>query len=219
MLKLGNVFILGDSYSTFEDEIPKGYDTWYYHAMSTPTDVATADQTWWKRLLSCTDSHLVLNESFSGTTICHTGYDGKDCSDRSFVTRFDRLAADGYFQKNQVDTVFIFGGTNDNWANSPLGERKYADWQTEDLYSFLPAVCYLVNKVKTTLPNARVIYIINTELKPEIVEGIHAACEVFGAEVVQLHDLSTQAGHPDQKGMIQIKDQILSYLKRSNIKE
>ncbi len=215
MLKLGNVFILGDSYSTFEDEIPAGYDTWYYHKMYNDTDVATADQTWWKQLLACTESHLVRNESWSGTPVCHVCY-GDDRSDRSFVTRFDKLAAEGFFDHNKVDTVFVFGATNDNWGDSPLGELKFSDWQAEDLYAFLPAVCYLINKVKTTLPNARVIYIINTTLKPQIVDGIHAACERFGAEIVQLCDLSTQSGHPNQKGMIQIKDQIVAYLERAN---
>ncbi len=215
MIKLGNVFILGDSYSTFEDEIPSGYDTWYYHAMSNPTDVATADQTWWKQLLTYTESHLVRNESWSGTPVCHLCYE-TDRSDRSFVTRFDKLVTEGFFDQNKVDTVFIFGATNDNWGNSPLGELKYADWQAEDLCSFLPAVCYLVSKVKSTLPQARVIYIINASLKPTMVDGIYAACERFGAETIQLENIETQSGHPNQKGMIQIRDQILSYLERTD---
>ena len=216
MVKLGKVLILGDSYSTFEDEIPTGFDTWYYHDLKNDTDVATSDQTWWKQLLACTDSELVLNSSWSGTTVCHTGYSG-DCSDRSFISRFDKLVAEGFFAEHEVDTVFIFGGTNDNWNNSPLGDLKYADWQKEELYSFFPAVCYLVNKVKTALPHARVVYIINIDLKPAIVKGIHAACDAFGAEIIQLQNIQTQSGHPNQTGMLQIKEQIVQYLERTNV--
>lgn len=218
MIRLGNVFILGDSYSTFEDEIPNGYDTWYYHAMSNPTDVATADQTWWKMLLSCTDSCLVRNESWSGTPICHKCYN-EDRIDRSFVTRFDKLAAEGFFDQYTIDTVFVFGGTNDFCGNSALGELQYENWKTEDLYAFLPAVCYLMHRIRETLPQARTIFIVSSWFNAEMTEGIRAACEHFGAEVVQLKEFSTQSGHPNQQGMIQIKDQVLSYLKRSNDEE
>ncbi len=214
MIKLGNVFILGDSYSTFEDEIPVGYDTWYYHAMSNPTDVATADQTWWKQLLACTESQLVRNESWSGTPICHKCHN-EDRSNRSFVTRFDKLAADGFFEQHTIDTVFVFGGTNDLCGNSVLGELQYENWKTEDLYAFFPAVCYLMHRIKETLPQTRTIFIVSSWFNTQMREGIYAACERFGAEVVQLEEFSTQGGHPNQQGMTQIKDQVLSYLEHS----
>ncbi len=41
----------------------------------------------------------------------------------------------GYFNKNKIDTIFVFGGTNDGWANSPLG----IDANESDFYSFRPA--------------------------------------------------------------------------------
>ena len=76
MVDLGKVFILGDSYSTFEGHIPEGYATWYYKDIRNDTDVEKAEQTWWKKVLDNTKSELVLNCSYSGTTICHTGYSG-----------------------------------------------------------------------------------------------------------------------------------------------
>src|SRR5574344_1656725 len=36
------------------------------------------------------------------------------------------------------DIIFIFGATNDSWANSPIGDYKYADWTRQDMYSFRP---------------------------------------------------------------------------------
>ena len=134
MKKLGNLYILGDSYSTFEGYIPPTHEYWYKTEKQTCTDVTNVEETWWKIVLENTDVNLILNDSWSGTTICHTGYSGCDASNRSFVTRFDKHIEEGFFDENKIDTVFVFGGTNDNWANSPLGELKHSDWTKEDLY-------------------------------------------------------------------------------------
>lgn len=47
------VAVLGDSYSTFEGFIPKGYATWYSPtAPPETTDVNKVEQTWWWQLIS-----------------------------------------------------------------------------------------------------------------------------------------------------------------------
>ena len=125
MKKIGNVYILGDSYSTFSRYIPKTHGAYYKPIIQEDTDVCEVGQTWWKIVLNNTESNLVLNDSWSGTTICNTGYNGGDYSNRSFVTRFDKLINEKFFENKQIDTVLIFGGTNDNWAQSPVGETKY----------------------------------------------------------------------------------------------
>ena len=38
------------------------------------------------------------------------------------------------------DIILVFGGTNDSWAGSPIGEYVWADWTDEQLYSFRPAM-------------------------------------------------------------------------------
>lgn len=213
-LNIGNVFILGDSYSTFEGHIPDGYDSWYYSEIKKDTDVSNVNQTWWKQLLNETQANLVLNCSWSGTTICNAGYNG-DNTHNSFITRFDKLAEKGFFKENKIDTLFIFGGTNDTWANSPVGELEYANWDKQSLFSVLPAFCYLLNRVGETCPLSRVICIINTDLKQEIVEGMKTACERYCAEYVELIDIDKQSGHPNKAGMAKIKEQILHYLQKS----
>ena len=45
--------------------------------------------------------------------------------------------------ENRIDTFFLFGGTNDSWANSPLGDRLTSDWKDADLYNVFPAFSYL----------------------------------------------------------------------------
>lgn len=213
MVDLGNIFILGDSYSTFLGYNPEGYEYWYDTAPSQMTDVTRVEQTWWMQLLARTHGQLVRNCSYSGTTICHTGYDGADCSDRSFIARLDKRIGEGFFRENRIDTLFVFGGTNDSWADSPVGELQYGNWQKEDLFRVLPAVCYLLHRLKTQLPKVRVIVLINgDELKPEITEGLQTACRHYGTEQMTLGGISMCEGHPNIAGMSRIADQVQQYL-------
>lgn len=215
MKSLGNVLILGDSYSTFEGYIPQGYDTFYITNTDQRSDVCDVSQTWWQSLICETNSNLVLNSSFSGTTICHTGYDGADRSDISFTARLEKLISEGFFKENKIDTVLIFGGTNDSWAGSPLGEIKCSDWQKQDLYSVFPALCYMFDILRKASPETRIIKIINTELTYEITEGMASVCEQYGVEYVRLDRIDKIQGHPSIRGMEKIKDQIIAYMEKA----
>ena len=43
------------------------------------------------------------------------------------------MIKDDFFRKNNIDTVFIFGGTNDSWLDeTPKGELRFSDWKEED---------------------------------------------------------------------------------------
>lgn len=212
-MNFNNVLIFGDSYSTFEGYIPEGFAVYYSKNGSGETDVRNVNETWWYQLLSETDSKLVQNNSWSGSTICYTGYSG-DCSETSsFICRLNKLTDALFFKENEINTVFVFGGTNDSWANSPIGELKYSDFKKDELYSVLPAFCFFINKLKELLPNADIVNIINTELKPEISEGFKAACEHLGIKHIVLNDIDKRGGHPTVKGMTQIKNQILDGLR------
>lgn len=212
MLDIGKVFVLGDSYSTFEGFIPDGYAAYYTKNGSGETDVSQANQTWWYQLLDETKSSLLKNCSYSGTTVCNTGYDGKDCSDISFIARFDKLVDENYFKENKPDTFFVFGGTNDSWANSPIGEPKYSDWEQTDLFSVLPAFCYLLHRICKGLPETRIVCIMNAGLKPVIQEGFKQICGKYNVDFIQLEEADKKGGHPTIKGMKQIKEQIMRFL-------
>lgn len=170
--------------------------------------------TWWYQVLENTDSNLVRNCSYSGTTICNTTYNGRDCSAVSFVARLDNLIEKNYFKENKIDTFFVFGGTNDTWAKSPIGELMYSDRDKKDLYSVLPAFCHLMDRLSQNLPDTRKICIITAELNPLISEGMIEACNHYGVEFVLLDALHKKTGgHPSAQGMKQIKDKIMKYLK------
>lgn len=213
MKKIGNVFILGDSYSTFDGCIADGCGSWYCEAEQESTDVSNLNETWWDLVLNNTDSNLILNCSSSGTTICHTGYNGADCSKKdSFCARLNNLIEKGFFKKNNIDTFFIFGGTNDSWADSPLGEIKYGPKTKEELFSVLPAFCYLIETVKSCSETARIITIVNTDLKKEISDCFEMVTKHYGAEIIKLNNIEKQNGHPNKAGMQQIYNQVLNQL-------
>ncbi len=213
-IRLGNVLIFGDSYSTFADYIPEGYASWYFEDVDY-TNVNSAKQTWWHQLIDRTYSQLLLNSSYSGSTICHTGYNGDDYSQISFVARMENLFAQKDFNCQAVDTVFIYGGLNDYWAGSPLGEIKYENFIKNDLYSVYPAFSYLVSSLKTNLPNARIIVIIEEYLSEDMKDSFALISKNLSVEYVKPQNISKENSHPDLLGMDQLTNQIIEYLKES----
>lgn len=209
MKYLGKVFILGDSYSTFEGHIANECGAWYINGGHHETNVAKVEETWWWQLLEKVDGKILMNSSSSGTTICHTGYNGADCSSVSFIARFEKLITQEYFIANKPDTLFVFGGTNDSWADAPIGEVQYQQWEKKDLYSVLPAFCYLLNILKKTLPETKIYVILNTELKDAITEGFKKACEEMKVNYIALENISKDCGHPNILGMQDIAEQVL----------
>ena len=206
---------MGDSYSTFEGYIPEGYP-YYYNPEDGNTDVRNVNETWWHKIISETKSDLILNNSWSGSTIGYTGYYGSDCSQTSsFIFRFRELLKNNFFIDNDINTIFVFGGTNDDWCGAPLGELKNSDWQESDLYNVLPAITYFMYTLRKNMPNATIIWIINTELKSEITECMINSAELYGITAITLKDIDKTHGHPTIKGMNQIKNQILNKIYHS----
>ena len=64
--------------------------------------------------------------------------------------------------------------------------------------------------LKKDLPNVRIIFIANCDIKTEIVNGIKEAGEYFGCDVVELKCIEKYYGHPTIKGMKQISEQVLN---------
>lgn len=204
--------IFGDSYSTFHGYIPEHYASYYWCDPSPCHGLNRVEQTWWHQLMTETDSDIVLNDSWSGSTVGYTGYPGEDTEVNSFIARLEKYIRTGYFADKEIDTVFIFGGTNDHWCGAELGSLQTENWQKEDLFRVLPAVCYFVHRLKAALPNTRLIWLINTELGEILPEGIKNACRHFGIEYITFDHIDKIDGHPTPTGMSEIKDTIIRYL-------
>ena len=212
-MALNNVIIFGDSYSTYLGHIPQGYAVYYSGRRETPPDLEDVSQTWWHQVISEADGKLVQNNSWSGSTICYTGY---GCTDRSksssFIYRLNKLADEGFFKKNKIDTVFVFGGTNDHWCQAPVGQLQFSDWTHDSLFFVLPAVCYFFKRLKEELPNSNIYCLINTNLRADITNGMKKACEHYGIKYITFDSIDKVNGHPTAKGMTDIKEQVLKNL-------
>lgn len=134
-----------------------------------------------------------------------TGYGGWDTSKSSFLSRIDMLG--------NPDIIFVFGGTNDAWAHSPIGEYKYSDWTADDCKNFRPALACLLNRLQGKYPEAAIYAILNSELQEEVNESFREICKHCGVQLIELYDIEKQNGHPSIKGMQSICDQLLQAIK------
>ncbi len=203
-----SVTIFGDSYSTYEGYLtPDTMETWYFKGTPDPrrTDVASVRQTWWWQVIQRMGWKLERNNSYSGSTICNTGYNDADYTHRSFMTRHDNLG--------NPDVILLFGATNDTWCGAPIGEFKYAEWKRADLYTFRPALAWLLEHMQDRYPTAQIYFIRNSDLKDIINSSIDTICDHYGIKVIKLHDIDKTAGHPNVRGMQQIADQVVAALR------
>lgn len=198
------VSILGDSYSTFRGWIPRGNAI--YYPRLTHNDVSKVEQCWWSIVIKAIGGKLEKNESWSGSTICYTGYRGSNASASSFVKRADRLG--------NPTLILICGGTNDSWAGSPIGDYMWNSWDEKDLFEFRPAMAKMLHDIKKLYPQARVFFILNSELKPAINDSVHKICEYYNVTCIDLKNVDKQSGHPSVKGMQTFADQVVKAIQK-----
>lgn len=206
--------ILGDSYSTFEGYLtPDTNSVWYFTPQNPrhhkANDVTKVEETWWYQVIQKMDGQLEVNNSYSGATICNSGYAHvkRDFTDRSFITRSNKLG--------NPDVIMICGGTNDDWAEAPIGEYVWGNWTAAELFAFRPALAKLFYDIRGNYPTAQIIFILNSELKPDINNSVHVICQHYGIPCIDLHDIDKQTSHPSKKGMTSIAEQVVQTLQQS----
>lgn len=202
--------ILGDSYSTYEGWIPENYLSWYG---SWEENTKGVEDTWWHKLAKSRNWKLLDNCSYSGSTICTTGYNGVE-PEQSFIYRMKH-----YFNKeakHKPDLILVEGGINDTFT-SPVGELKYADWTEEDLKTSLPAFCHMISYLKENQPQARIICLISFTVSLELETGYIEACEHYGVEYFVFPSGELNNGHPTTKGHACMYDAISIYLNGKEI--
>ncbi len=204
-----NIFIIGDSYSTYDGYIPEGYHTYYGDKSERIPYVNGVEKTWWRIFEKENNLNIVFNDSFSGSTICNTVREALT-TESSFISRIDKYINENFFTENSVDTIIIFGGTNDSWIDSPIGKIQYSDWSAEDLKCVLPAFCYLADRAKAVSEN--VLVVVNSELKQEITDGFVTVCEKNNIPCVTLSEIDKENGHPTELGMKQISEQVSKFI-------
>lgn len=198
--------ILGDSYSTFEGYLtPDTNAIWYFaNHHPKPTDVDNVEQTWWHLFARENNLEILQNNSFSGATICYTGYRKEDYTNRSFLNRCDALG--------NPDMIFIFGGTNDSWAKAPIGNYNFGEKAPGECFAFRPALDEMLKKVNQLYPDKEIYFILNNELSEPITSSIESLCALYNIPVVRLRDIDKISSHPSVKGMRQIADQLTEFI-------
>ena len=213
-MNLGKVGILGDSYSTFGGYVPKDYYVYYdTDAGEKYGFVNDVNKTWWMKVVRETDSTLVINSSYSGSCVCNYDYQrDEDCTKASFVTRMQNdLGADV-----NLDTIFVYGCTNDYWRKAVRGELKYDGHTKEQLNTLYPAIGYVLGFLKANHPTARIIFITNPFFDQDLTTTIQTACDHYGAQHLHLSDFCRIEGHPTEAGMQEIAKQVMAFLKNNN---
>ena len=72
----------------------------------------------------------------------------------------------------------------------------------------------LLADLRLNYPNAKLLFILNSELKESINESVHTICKHYNVPCLDLKDIDKQQVHPSIKGMKEIAKQVTDYLKR-----
>ena len=202
--------ILGDSYSTFTgDFLPKNlttgqsYWTWYD---GTKNGVTDKTKTWYRLFEAASGWKLDINASCSGSPICYDGY-GDGTTDAAWYSFVNRALETG-----DSDYIFVFGATNDSSVGVSQGDYKYSNWTEEDMQYFRPAFAKLLYTLKQNRPNSKIYFIKNTGLSSAVSTAITVITTQYNIPVIALSSITKSSGHPTDAGMVQIKNQVMSYL-------
>lgn len=143
--------ILGDSISTFEGVSVPANAVYYDQARKLSSGVATPQETWWGQVIAALGGELLVNNAFSGSTVCwHPLYEHPTygCSDE----RTASLGKDG----RTPDVILVYLGTND-WG---CGLRVYRDERYDPVADspalFFPAYQQMLEKIRGNYPNAEI---------------------------------------------------------------
>ena len=71
----------------------------------------------------------------------------------------------------------------------------------------------LLSSLQDRYPGTELYVVINTELSAAVTESMKAISDHYGVRWIQLHDIDKQWGHPSQKGMQQIAEQLAEVIR------
>ena len=168
------ISILGDSLSTFKDNIPSGNATYYPNENN---DVTLVEQTWWMGLIHNSNAQLEINNSYSGSTVSGSKV-------YSYIKRAENLG--------NPDYIIIHGGTNDIWQNVPVGTLHF-DLSKDNLNKneFADSYDLMIRKCRDLYPHANIILVIPHSISVEytsIIKEIAIHYNLFG--IADLHESS-----------------------------
>lgn len=226
----GKLFsILGDSISTLEGySVPK-YAEFYEGFRKIEAGIFVSGDTWWGQVINALGGTLLVNNSFSGSTVIDIPaflVSSSSCSDErtSSLHRGD----------NMPDVIMVFMGTND-WGS---GVKLKPENESEEgnLGIFSCAYESMLEKLSKNYPSAELwcftLPISQSKRYPQFEfpykyggKHIRKYCDVIrecasrcGARIIELYNYGEPHDtidyfHPSREGMVTISNKILEQIK------
>lgn len=206
--------ILGDSFSSYKGYVtPETNDVFPYDKIG----VTGPEQMWWAQVADSTGWIIERNNSFSGTLVSNFQdfNSGTYYAPNSFICRMDNLG--------NPDVILVFGATNDIYQRAPLGEYVYADWTEEQLCTFRPAMCYIIDGLKRQYPKAEIYVLVDMELcindhsieeetRQAFIESMHHVAEHYHVKSIDIFGIHKSSWHPNVQGQEDIARQVIEAL-------
>lgn len=226
MAKKTKFSILGDSISTLEGYSVPYYAAYYAGERKSACNVYIPEDTWWGQVIERLGGELLVNNSFSSSTVCClTEYEIQSyaCSDE----RTSSLDKNGIVP----DVIMIFTGTND-WGH---GIAPSADAGTDPkALVFGDSYTEMLKKLQKNYPDAELwCFTIPVSMQSlrtntyskrhfkypvsEYCRQIRACARECGCRLIDIagviNEFSTVDGfHPNKKGMKTIFDAVMQYV-------
>lgn len=224
--------ILGDSISTFEGISEPKTAVHYNKDLKISAGMPTVLDTWWGRVIDGLGGKLLVNNSWSGSTVCKlpahetTSY---GCSDE----RTSSLAKDGVLP----DVIIVFLGENDWGAGFQVTQSRTLRSSKTDCRVFSIAYRTMIEKIKTNYPLAEIwcmtlpisCWLVKENFQfpyymrgghiNEYCEAIRDAAKLYNCKLIDLYQnknpYDTLDGiHPNASGMFTIANAVLEELKK-----
>ena len=193
--------IIGDSISTYQDFVPKGYATFYPYPTA---DVNDVNQTWWMQAINKVGGSLLVNNSYSGSCVATSG-----SSSSSHPVRLQELIV----SNQHADVIVIFMGSNDANDRSGINAKTF-DEKYRSMIDQISELCKGVEIVLCTLPKSNLY---PTSRQTEFNEIINTIASDYNLKVINLDKVDLvphliDSAHPGTSGMTEIANQIVKDL-------
>lgn len=193
--------IIGDSISTYQDFVPKGYATFYPYPTA---DVNDVNQTWWMQAINKVGGSLLVNNSYSGSCVATSG-----SSSSSHPVRLQELIV----SNQHADVIIIFMGSNDANDRSGINAKTF-DEKYRSMIDQISELCKGVEIVLCTLPKSNLY---PTSRQTEFNGIINTIASDYSLKVINLDKVDLvphliDSAHPGTSGMTEIANQIVKDL-------
>jgi len=224
--------ILGDSISTLDGYTEPDGAAFYTGMEKFRADVFTPDDTWWGQVVQYLGGRVLVNNSFSGSTVIKH----RSCEIQSFGCSDERTSSLGRSGVDP-DVIMVFMGTNDWGCAARL--RPVKESNENDLSIFFTAYTAMIEKLQKNYTKAEIwcftlpISTYKEEADfvfPYLYRGIHINdyCDIIrevavghGCRVIDLYNApnpydTIDGFHPDQKGMKTLSGAVIQALSQLN---